>query len=286
MIDPNIHTAELSHAIKIAYTESGKQHKTVLLFIHGLANYMQVWQWNTIVLQNHARCIAIDLPGNGHSSRGNHAYSIDFMSEKVYEFIQVLKLENVILVGHSMGGQIALNMALKYPDTVQKLLLFAPSGFEYFAPHEVMMIKGMMNLGGFMNMDELHLSQSINSSFYKHSIVAKKIIEDLTLIIQNNDRNQYRRMVDRCIASMLDHQLFYQLKNIQQETLVFFGDHDMLIPNKFLHPQQTKEIARKAVAQMKHANLIMYAEAGHFIQIEQAAEVNADVIKFLNANTQ
>jgi pimeloyl-ACP methyl ester carboxylesterase len=85
---------------------------------------------------------------------------------------------------------------------------------------------------------------------------------------------------------MLDHQLFYHLKNIQQETLVFFGDHDMLIPNKFLHPQQTKEIARNAVAQMKHANLIMYAEAGHFIQIERAAEVNADVIAFLNANTQ
>jgi pimeloyl-ACP methyl ester carboxylesterase len=275
--------AQLDEQLTIAYTDSGAKNKPVILFIHGLANYLQVWHWNTMVLQNEARCIAIDLPGNGHSSRGSFDYTVDFMSKTVIRFMHHLKLDQVILAGHSMGGQIALNTALKSPASVSRLILFAPAGFEYYSPHEAILFKSAITMGNFINMDEVHITQSINSSFYKNSVFAQKIIDDLNLLIQKNDRNSYRRMLDKCINSMLDHQLYYELKNITQKTLVFFGENDMLIPNRFLHPQTTCEMALQAANQMQDATLVTYPETGHFVQIERAAEVNKEVIAFLKA---
>lgn len=272
---------ELDPALTIAYTDSGAQEKPVVLFIHGLANYLQVWQWNTLVLQNSARCIAIDLPGNGCSSRGNFDYSIDFYARLIPRFLRALHIHKVVLAGHSMGGQIALQAALDGLGLVSGLILFAPAGFEYYAPHEAVLFKSAIAFGNFLNMDEVHIAQSINSSFYEQNAMAQKIIDELSHIIKSNDRQSYRLMLEKCINSMLDHQLFYELKHISQPTLVLFGEDDMLIPNRFLHPMSTREIALAAVAQMPNAQLRMYPKTGHFVQIERAAEVNKEIQIFL-----
>ncbi|HQV01452.1 MAG TPA: alpha/beta hydrolase, partial [Bacteroidia bacterium] len=66
-------TVEVSHGLHINFTETGKG-KT-LLFIHGLANFAQVWQLQQNKLSSF-RCIAIDLPGCGHSSKGYLPYSM------------------------------------------------------------------------------------------------------------------------------------------------------------------------------------------------------------------
>lgn len=273
--------ADIDPDLSIAYTEEGKNNKPVILFIHGLANYLQVWQWNTIVLRNNARCIALDLPGNGLSSRGDFNYSIDFYSEVIVRFMQHLGISKAILAGHSMGGQIALQTALTHSDKVSKLILCAPAGFEFYLPHEAVLFKSAIAFGNFINMDEVHIAQSINSSFYDQSALAHKIIDDLSKIISQNDRIGYRVMLEKCIHSMLDHQLFHQLKNIRQETLVLFGEDDMLIPNRFLHPISTKEIALKAVAEMPNARLKLYSRTGHFVQIERAAQVNQEIQFFI-----
>lgn len=273
--------AELDSELKIAYTDTGAKGKPVILFIHGLANYLQVWQWNTLVIQNSARCIAIDLPGNGLSSRGKFDYSIDFFSKTIVRFLNHLRIDTTILAGHSMGGQIALQTAITAPNLVKSLILFAPAGFEHYTPHEAILFKSAIAFGNFINMDEVHIAQSINSSFYEQSALAQKIIDELSQIIQKNDRHTYRVMLEKCIHSMLDHQLFYELKDIKQRTLVFFGEEDMLIPNRFLHPVSTREIALRAVNEMPNATLFTFPRTGHFVQIEKAAEVNKEIERFL-----
>jgi len=273
--------AQLQHDIQIAYTDNNQQGKPCLLFIHGLANYLSVWHWNILELQNHYRCIAIDLPGNGHSSRTNCNYGIPFFAEIVVEFIAKLDLKNVILVGHSMGGQIALFTALHHADKIDKLILFAPAGFEYFSAHEAMLLKSAMTFGNFMVLDEMQITQSIQQAFHQQSTIANKIIEDLHVIIQKNNRTQYRKMLDQCIHSMLEMQVFSALNKIQHDTLVFFGENDQLIPNQFLHATTPKAIGEKAVKLMPNARLITYPATGHFAQIERAKEVNLAMQKFI-----
>lgn len=271
----------LSNQIKMSYIQYGQTNKETLLFIHGLANYLWVWKWNIATLQETYNCIAIDLPGNGFSSRGDYPYSIDFFSSVILEFIHVLKLKHVTLVGHSMGGQIALYMAIHHESVIRKLILSAPAGFEFYSPHDATLFKSAIAFGNFLAQDETHIIQSINASFYNHQKIASDIIRDLNLIIQSNDRIEYRRMLELCIDSMLDTQVFYQLKTIQKPTLIFFGENDQLIPNRFLHPVTTRDIAIKGAEQMQQANVITYKRSGHFVHIEQAERVNEAISKFM-----
>lgn len=275
--------AELEPGLRIAYTDSaGAESRPVVLFIHGLANYLQVWQWNILVLQNQARCIAIDLPGNGHSSRGDFDYSIAFFSRTLHRFLAHLGIKKAWLAGHSMGGQVAMQAALDDPGRVEGLFLFAPAGFEYYSPHEALLFKSAITLGNFLNTDEVHLAQSINSSFHQSSPLAQRIIDDLNKIIGANDRLRYRAMLEKCIHSMLDQPMFEALSRIQQPAQIFFGENDMLIPNRFLHPVGTRVIAERGTARMPQAELLMYPETGHFVHIERAAEVNDAVARFLS----
>ncbi len=272
----------LTQSIEVAYSDSGTKNKPTLLFIHGLANYHGVWNWNIDTLQAHFRCIAIDLPGNGFSSRNNTVYSVDYYAGILIEFIQALQLKEVVLVGHSMGGLIALKVALSNKVPLQKLILCAPAGFEKYTPHESVLFKSAIALGNFLNLDETQVSQSVRTSFFRQSRMTEKIIADLCKIIQQNNRSLYRSMLEQSIHSMLDENTFSELKHIRCKTLIFFGEEDALIPNKFLHPVSTVEIATKASEQIPDATLILFKNCGHFVHIEMASEVNTAIIRFLS----
>lgn len=272
---------ELKNNIRIAYIDCGDKKKETILYLHGLANYLWVWKWNIAELQTNYRCIAIDLPGNGFSSRDDYAYSIHFFSEVILDFIQTLKLKNVSLMGHSMGGQIALQLAISDGNSINRLILSAPAGLEYYSPNDATLFKAAISFGNFLAMDETHIIQSINSSFYRHEKVAAEIIKDLNTIIGMNNRASYRRMLEMCIDSMLEQQVFHQLKTIKNKTLIFFGENDQLIPNRFLHPVSTKEIALRGAEQMQNAKAIVYKETGHFVHIERAHEINEEMLKWM-----
>ncbi len=272
---------ELKNKIRIAYFDCGSDKEETILFIHGLANYLWVWKWNMASLQEKYRCIAIDLPGNGFSSRGEYPYSIHFFSEIILEIITTLKLKNVTLAGHSMGGQIAIQTAINHGDQINNLILSAPSGFEYYSPHDATLFKSAIAFGNFLAMDETHIMQSINASFYRSDQIASDIIRDLNALIKVHDRTSYRRMLEMCIDSMLDCQVFHQLKQIKNKTMVFFGENDQLIPNRFLHPVPTKKIAEKGAKLMQHAKAVTFKETGHFVHIERATEVNKHILHFM-----
>ncbi|MCX6352391.1 MAG: alpha/beta hydrolase [Bacteroidetes bacterium] len=264
----------------IAFADEGKGEKTIV-FLHGLANYIGVWQANIDALKNNFRCIAIDLPGNGLSAGGDLPYSVTFYSKVLLEVIQNLKLQNVTLCGHSMGGHVALITSLKAPEIIQKLVLISPSGLEHFSMHEAMMLKGSLDMINMITSEEFQLSQVINNSFFKSNPAAEKIIGDLTKIMGGNHQPHWSKMVRKSIESMLDEPVYGQLKNIHQPTIIMFGDNDLIIPNKVLHHSlTTKSIAENAKATMPNADFTILPETGHFVQIEKADIVNKYIEKF------
>jgi pimeloyl-ACP methyl ester carboxylesterase len=282
MIEFNTKRILLPSSIEIVYTDEGLTSSPTLLFIHGLANYRHVWNWNIIHLKTKFRCIALDLPGNGESTRGNYAFDLNFYMNTIIEFLKALKLKQVSFVGHSMGGQIACKMAIENLFPIEYLILCAPSGFEFYASHEVVLMKSALQMGQWFQVDEDHISQSIRSSFYKSSSISKQIIDELTTLIKQNNRPSYRKMMDRSMNAMMDESIFYQLKLIEIETLVFFGERDEFIPNRFLHPSKNaRDIAIEACNQLPKARLITYPETGHFVQIEQAQKVNVEIESFM-----
>lgn len=136
---------KLHEQITLAYVQEGMSPANgtpTLLFIHGLGSYLPAWKKNIAQLGKYFHCIALDLPGYGKSSKSlKYSGKMSFFAQVIHDFIDHLQLKNVVLVGHSMGGQIALTTALKYPHNIQKLVLIAPAGIEAFSKTEADLLK-------------------------------------------------------------------------------------------------------------------------------------------------
>jgi len=80
---------------------------------------------------------------------------------------------------------------------------------------------------------------------------------------------------------MVDRPVFSKLSQIKQPTIIFFGEADQLIPNRYLKGGRTSEIAQKGHDKMTNSTLHMVPKAGHFVHFEQADYVNEKMLAFL-----
>jgi pimeloyl-ACP methyl ester carboxylesterase len=103
--------------VKIAYKDAG-EGDTTLLFVHGSFIDMNYWSAQKEYFKQYYRIITIDLPGHGKSGKGRTTWSIQEFGDDVCTVINELNLKNVILIGHSMGGDVILEAAVKCPDAV------------------------------------------------------------------------------------------------------------------------------------------------------------------------
>lgn len=276
-----VHFIKRTDGCDIAYTDEGNGPYT-LLFVHGLAMYAGSWRRNIEDLKQYYRCIAIDLPGNGLSGKGNYPYGIGYFADTVFQLINALKLTNVILVGHSMGGQVSLRVAIDHPESITKLVLCAPAGFEAFNPFQLSLYKSTIVFLDFFSSEENSLRKVIRSSFYQYPEYVDYMAEELIGLMNNaQSKQEYRRMIEACVDGMLQEPVYYALERINKPTLVMFGERDALIPNRLIHPFPTRRIAEEGTAKIPGAQLIMLPRCGHFLQIEKAAEVNMHIRDFI-----
>lgn len=108
--------------INIHYTEQGRGNAVVLL--HGFLESIPMWNGLLPGLMKRHRVVCIDLPGHGDSECIGYVHTMDEMAEAVREVIRHLKLRRVSLLGHSMGGYVALAYAETFPDEVKTLVLY------------------------------------------------------------------------------------------------------------------------------------------------------------------
>jgi pimeloyl-ACP methyl ester carboxylesterase len=102
-----------------------------LVFLHGLGGSQSTWQVVLGDLVERYRVLAIDLPGHGSSDKGDSAtvdYSVESLSAAVAEAIEAFKAGPTLLIGHSLGGAIALQMAVDRPDLVTGVVLINSAG--------------------------------------------------------------------------------------------------------------------------------------------------------------
>lgn len=276
-----VETFHTTQAGKVAYIDEGAGERTIL-FIHGLSNYAMGWAKNFHTLRNKYRCIAVDLPGNGLSERGDHHYSIHFFASVIEELITGLGLMQLCICGHSMGAQIAVTLLLNRPDIGERTILFAPAGFETFTPIEVSMYEATLQVFDLFASEEQSLAKSIRTSFFRHQQDAEGMIDDLIKIMHQHPMKDYRRMAEACIKGMLHEPIFNSLHLLTHPTLVIFGDRDALIPNRILHPVTTRQVGEAGVKQLQNGKLHMVPQSGHFVQWEKAREVNELIEEFLD----
>ncbi len=106
---------------KISYTDQGKGNAVILL--HGFLENSTMWKYLAPVLTQKNRVICIDLLGHGQTDCLGYIHSMEDMADAVHHVISELKIRKAILVGHSMGGYVALAFAELYPEMMKGLVL-------------------------------------------------------------------------------------------------------------------------------------------------------------------
>ncbi len=276
-----VHKIALNDSLGIAYVDEGQGGKT-LLFIHGLGSNLKAWHKNIEVLKKHYRCIALDLPGYGKSAKEDFSFSMSFFAESIRTFIDSLKLQNVVLIGHSMGGQIALHTLLQKRDNIEKLVLIAPAGFETFTEKEKLWFQTVFTSAVIKASTESQIVNNFKINFHKMPADAQFMIEDRLTMRQAKEYDNYCKMIPKCVMGMLKEPVFNLLSNIELPVKIIFGENDLLIPNRILHPTlKTVDIAEAGQKMLLNSQLLMIPEAGHFVQWEKANQINEYILNFL-----
>lgn len=273
-----VHLPQSSYTI--AYTDEGKGEKTIL-FIHGLGSYLQAWIKNVDELKNNYRCISIDLPGYGKSSKEPHSGQMTFYAGIVKEVIGELQLKNVYLAGHSMGGQISMTTVLEYPQLVKGLILVDPAGFEPFNKGQRQWFRNVMTFDGVRLTTPEAIQNNLATNFYHLPKDADFMVTDRIAMRSAEDFNAYCYAVVQSVNGMVDQPVLNYLKDIKVPTLIFFGANDNLIPNRFLNPGRTIDIAKNGASKIKDSKLIMVPHAGHFMMFEKPEVFNTETKAFL-----
>jgi pimeloyl-ACP methyl ester carboxylesterase len=115
----------------IVYYESKNKDNKHILFIHGIGSSSFTWRDIPDVLSEQFHTIAVDLVGFGESDKPQEAdYTVKGLSKFVTDFLDTIELKNekICLVGHSLGGYIALRIAIDNKDRIEKLVLIDSSG--------------------------------------------------------------------------------------------------------------------------------------------------------------
>lgn len=108
--------------IRTRYWNIGS-HGNVIILIHGIGSGLETWALNVEALAQHHQVYVLDLVGSGRSDKPLGSYSLVALAEFVNAFANVLNLDRFSLMGNSLGGGVALQFALSYPQQVEKLIL-------------------------------------------------------------------------------------------------------------------------------------------------------------------
>nr|WP_298798504.1 acetoin dehydrogenase dihydrolipoyllysine-residue acetyltransferase subunit [uncultured Acetobacter sp.] len=263
--DPRLHTVgEYSLNVR----DVGQGDGPPLLLIHGFGGDLSSWMLNQDALARHKRVIAFDLPGHGGSSKDVGDGSVSVLAEAAQALLQALDIPKAHVVGHSLGGAIALALLRDFPEAVVTLTLVAPAGLE----------RGV-NTDSLTDMVEVDrtrdMQKALQALVRDKSLVSRKMADNvLRLRRLDGAREALRTIAASCFVNgeqLLDLQPV--LAKASVPVTLFWGEEDEILP----------------VAGAKNApdfvTKYLLPEVGHLPQLEKTVEFNKIVEAFLEKNS-
>ena len=242
------------------------------IFIHGSGPGASGWsnfKHNVSAFQEAGyRCIVYDQWGYGKTSKPQDVdHTLDFFVDGLVSLMDSADVANAVLVGNSLGGAVALGLALRHPERVEKLILMAPGGIEsredYFSmPGIQAMVKYPM---GSPEFTKEVLAQLLTQLVYDPVNVDEELVDERWATLETQNAH--------VLATMQIPDLSDQLASIDINTLVFWGTEDRFCPAS----------GTWKILQMKgnvQAELVNYC--GHWVMSEYPELFNERCLSFLS----
>ena len=122
--------------IRNEQSQSGKGGTHTVLFLHSAAGNADMWKYQVSHLDATERVLAVDFRGHGSAADAAGPYTLTALVDDLHRIVEDQEMAQVVLVGHSMGGLVALEFARRFPDRVEGLLLLDPAGDSTSFPEE------------------------------------------------------------------------------------------------------------------------------------------------------
>ncbi len=270
-----VHTASVN-GHRIAYLDEGQGPPLILL--HGYGGSMWQWEYQQ-PLTAQFRVITPDLIGSGLSDKPAIDYRPEELIDSIRGLMDELGLPTATLIGNSMGGGVAIGMALTHPERVHRLVLI--DGLPDHVRERLVspLMQRAINTHApawLARFGALLLGNRTMEAVLKEIVYDPRLVTPLVLDRSNRNR-QRADMITPLLSLRNSLPLWEQhfaprLKDIRQPTLILWGEHDRLFP-----PQ----VGRDLHTIIPHSEFIVIPEAGHIPQWEQPQAVNRHIREFL-----
>lgn len=253
--------------MSISFSQKGKGSSVVLL--HGFCETRQIWAAFANELSQKIRVLTPDLPGFGESKLPTSDLKIFDISEAIYQWLQDLGINETVVIGHSLGGYVALELAKNHPEMIKGLSLFHSTAFadnkEKKASREKA-IKFVQEHGvpAFVN-------NFIPELFYsKNRKALKSAIEEVVNIAAQTQQESFitytKAMRDRDDRTDV-------LKSLDQPILLIAGENDAAVPPEDIIAQEL--LPKKGIVHFLE-------DTGHMGMFEKKAVALKAVDNFIN----
>jgi pyruvate dehydrogenase E2 component (dihydrolipoamide acetyltransferase) len=251
---------------RFRYLALGEGAGPPIVFIHGFGGDLNNWQFNQEALAEDHATYAVDLPGHGGSSKdlGSGRVDVAALAKAVLEFLDAKSVGKAHLVGHSLGGAIALDLALNHADRVASATLVCSAGL---GP-EI----NVDYIDGFMQAKRRKQLEPVLAMLVADpDMVSREMVEDVLKFKRlDGVEAALNRIIDDNFAGgrqALD--LTSRLGELRVPVQVIWGRQDRIVP------------ARHAEALPGTVPVRVFDDAGHMVHMEKAAEVNELIKRFV-----
>jgi pimeloyl-ACP methyl ester carboxylesterase len=249
--------------------------KRPVVLVHGLSDSCRTWSHIAPALANERRVYALDLPGHGFSNRPDVPYEIGWYAGVVSDWIRSLGLEDVDLIGHSLGGGIAMRVLLERPARVGRLGLVSAGGLglEIAMPLRIAAVTGMLELtapllmgvgtragimvlgGNFDPQERRHLAR-VNA----FPGTARALFRTLRGAVDLKGQREHLLDHAHCMADL-------------PPVAVYWGENDPVIPVR-----HADEVQRY----LEGVTVRRFAKVGHYPHREAVSEMLPALVRFLD----
>ncbi|MCW2998599.1 MAG: alpha/beta hydrolase fold protein [Solirubrobacterales bacterium] len=253
---------------------------TPLLFVHGLSGSWQNFLENLPFFADRHRVIALDLPGFGATPLTGVKVSVPAYARLIVELMDVLGLPSACVVGNSMGGFVALELAQSTPERVHSLVLVSPAGLDAREQRRDRL------LGGLRRAERLLIAGGTMVATHADAVARRPRLRRATmhLAVRHPERLPTALMAEQirqgsgkpgfvaAIDALTDHDIEGGLADIRCPTLLYWGRQDRIVPVRD---------AGRFLQSIPGAACVILEDTGHLAMLERPQRFNADLAAFL-----
>lgn len=277
--------------VRMAYMDvapTGAPNGRAVLLLHGKNFFGAYWEGTAKALAAAGfRVVVPDQLGFGKSSKPDLHYTFELLASTTKHLLEALKVERVVVVGHSMGGMLAVRFALMYPESIDRLVLENPIGLEDYrekVPYQTVEQQYRSTLG----QTEPSLRKFIGSYF----VTWKPEYEPFVMVPYRWTLSaEYPRYA---LTSALTYDMIYtqpvvhDLPRLRAPTLLVIGQADRTTLGRGSLPKQVldelgqyPELGRRAAAAIPGAKLVELPSVGHIPHVEAAPRFHEALLDFV-----